>query len=96
MGDSAKGVTKRKRPRTCVGCGQESPKRGLIRVVRDPEGQVRVDPTGRAPGRGAYLCRDRECLERARKKNALARCLRVDVPAEVYDVLLKFIERESP
>ena len=53
MGGPEKGLTRRKRPRTCVGCGAESPKRGLLRVVRGPDGKVAYDPTGKAPGRGA-------------------------------------------
>lgn len=88
MGESSKTLNKRQRPRTCVGCGEESPKRGLVRVVRDPQGRVYVDPTGRAPGRGAYLCRERNCVEAARKKNALARVLRVAVSPDIYEALL--------
>ena len=55
MAKAAKQPVKKQRPRTCVGCGEESPKRTLLRVVRSPEGEVRYDPTGKANGRGAYL-----------------------------------------
>lgn len=79
---------KRKRPRTCVGCGEESPKRSLLRVVRSPEGEVRVDPSGKAPGRGAYVCLRRSCVLAAKKKNAFSRCLRTQVPADLYDNIL--------
>lgn len=78
---------KKKRPRTCVGCGEESPKRALVRVIRTPEGDVRYDPTGRANGRGAYVCRSLECVKLARKKKALSRALKVQVEDAVYDAL---------
>ena len=80
---------KRKRPRTCVGCGEESPKRTLLRVVRTSDGEVLFDSTGRAPGRGAYVCMRRSCVLAAKKKNALSRFLRTQVPAELYDSLLE-------
>ncbi len=64
--------------RTCVGCHQTLPKRQLVRLVRTPEG-VRVDLTGRLPGRGAYLHDRRACWERALKKGTLARALRVEL-----------------
>ncbi len=64
--------------RTCVGCHQTLAKRQLVRLVRTPEG-VRVDLTGRLPGRGAYLHDRRACWERALKKGTLARALRVEL-----------------
>jgi len=75
----------RRRPhvpqRTCVGCRQVLAKRSLIRVVRGPDG-VHVDPTGKAPGRGAYLHDQRSCWEAA-LRGALGRALRTDLPPEV-------------
>ena len=70
--------------RTCVGCREEAGKRGLIRLVRGPDGVVRADRSGRAPGRGAYLHADRACVEQARRRRALERALRAPVPAEVW------------
>jgi len=64
--------------RTCVGCHQTLAKRQLVRLVRTPEG-VRVDLTGRLPGRGAYLHDKRSCWERALEKGTLARALRVEL-----------------
>ena len=56
----------RKQPqRACIGCGQMKDKKELIRVLRTPEGEFTLDATGRKNGRGAYLCRSAECLERA-------------------------------
>lgn len=80
-------VLKKLRPRTCVGCMEESPKREMIRVVRTPAGEVRCDATGKANGRGAYLCLRLSCVEAARKKKALARSLKAEVPSELYDEL---------
>ena len=77
-------ATARKIPiRTCVGCGKERPRGELVRVVRTPSGEILLDRTGRLPGRGAYLCPNRSCLEQAAKKKRLARTLRVAVPEEV-------------
>jgi hypothetical protein len=70
--------------RTCVACRQEGGKRELIRVVRHPDGVAAVDPTGRAPGRGAYLHRSPECVEMARKRRALDRALGAIVQPEVW------------
>jgi predicted RNA-binding protein YlxR (DUF448 family) len=60
------------------------PKKGLMRVVRSPDGLVSLDTTGRASGRGAYLCADAECVRKAMKKNALSRALKQPVDRSVY------------
>ena len=70
--------------RTCVGCREEAGKRGLIRLVRGPDGGVSADRTGRAPGRGAYLHAEQACLEQARRRRALERALRGPVPDELW------------
>ena len=75
--------------RRCVGCGASKEKNELIRVVRDTEGQIHIDVTGRANGRGAYICRDEKCLEQAIKKKGLDRTLKVSVPGEVAGQLKK-------
>ena len=73
--------------RTCVGCREEAGKRGLIRLVRGPDGAVSADPTGRAHGRGAYLHPDPACLDAARRRHALERALRAEVPAALWEEL---------
>ena len=83
MGEERK-TEKRKRPRTCVGCGEESPKRELLRVIRTPEGEVRYDPTGRDNGHGAYVCSCREYVALVKKKKALSWALKTDVSEAVY------------
>lgn len=73
--------------RTCVACREEAGKRDLVRLVRDPGGAVRVDPTGRAPGRGAYLHADPACLQEARRRGSIARALKAAVPETVWESL---------
>ncbi|HOF94392.1 MAG TPA: YlxR family protein [Clostridia bacterium] len=73
--------------RMCIGCRQMRPKRELVRVVRSGEGKISLDPTGRAPGRGAYLCRDGACLERAMKSRALERSFEQKIDSELYEKL---------
>ncbi len=70
--------------RTCVGCRQEAGKMGLIRVVRGADGVAALDPTGHAPGRGAYLHSAPECIDLARKRRALDRALGAIVQPEVW------------
>ena len=66
--------------RTCVGCGQVQGKREMVRVVRTPQGQVEVDPTGKRNGRGAYLHRTRLCWDAAVAGGRLAHALKVNLP----------------
>jgi len=70
----------------CVGCGQMRPKKELIRVVRTPEGAIELDtsPSRKRPGRGAYLCPDRECLAKAVKGKRLERSLEHPISDEVW------------
>ena len=73
--------------RMCVACRQMREKKELTRVVRSPEGEARIDGSGRANGRGAYLCRETACLEKAKKSRALERALEVGLSAELWDAL---------
>ena len=78
--------------RMCVGCREMKPKRELIRVVRSPEGEVSMDPVGKKPGRGAYVCRNPECLKRAIKQRQLERQLEVQLTPEVSEALRHELE----
>ena len=69
--------------RMCVGCREMKEKKTLIRVVRSPEGEVSLDPTGKKSGRGAYVCREGACLQRALKQRQLERQLQVTLTEEV-------------
>ena len=73
--------------RKCLGCGEMKPKKELIRAVRTPEGKVVLDLTGKANGRGAYLCRDTACLSKARKARRLEHALETAIPDEVYTTM---------
>ncbi len=90
---SAAGTPSRPRrapQRTCVNCGSTTAKRELIRLVRAPNGAVEPDPTGKRPGRGAYLCHNPECWERAAKKGRLENALRTKLSAEARAALLQY------
>lgn len=65
--------------RTCVACRQPQEKRSLVRIVRTPDGGVRLDPTGKANGRGAYLCNRADCWERALKRRVLNHALKTEL-----------------
>lgn len=78
--------------RQCVGCREMKPKKELVRVVKSPEGVVSIDLKGKAPGRGAYVCRNQACLRRAIKSGALARGFGTSIPREVYDMLEEQME----
>ena len=68
--------------RTCIACRSTEAKRGLVRVVRTPEGRVELDPTGKKNGRGAYVHESRECWDAAFKKDRLGHALKVTVPPD--------------
>ena len=80
--------------RMCVSCREMQPKKELVRVVRTPEGAVVLDSTGRANGRGAYLCKKSTCLEKAIKSRALERALETKIEPETYDTLRNQLEHE--
>lgn len=71
--------------RTCIGCREMSDKKTLLRIVRTSHGEVRVDKTGKAAGRGAYLCGDQNCVKAAIKHRKLSRALRCIIPQSVVD-----------
>lgn len=88
----------RKTPmRMCTGCGEMKPKRELVRIVKAPERTdedgnelprpIELDQTGKKPGRGAYICRDPECLRKARKARRLEKAFSCKIPDEVYERL---------
>lgn len=81
-------VKNKKTPmRMCAGCREMKPKQELVRVIRTPEGAVRVDTTGKASGRGVYVCRNEECLKKSIRSKALSRALEVPVGEEVLEAL---------
>jgi predicted RNA-binding protein YlxR (DUF448 family) len=81
--------------RMCTGCMEMKPKKELVRVVRSKEGDVSLDLTGKKPGRGAYVCRNIQCLEKAVKTKRLDRNLEVTIGEEVYNKLKGEISSEG-
>ena len=80
--------------RMCVGCREMKPKMTLLRVVKPQDGDAHIDRTGKAPGRGAYVCDDAECLKKARKSRALERALECSIAAEVFEALEAHLSHE--
>lgn len=75
--------------RMCVGCGEMKGKKEMMRVLKTPEGPIVLDMTGRKNGRGAYLCRNLDCLKKAEKNKGLERSFKMNIPDEVYQNLEK-------
>ncbi len=85
---------KRKAPmRQCVGCREMKNKKEMIRVIRTKEQEFLLDATGKKNGRGAYLCPDRDCLQKAIRNKGLERSFKQVIPGEVYEALEKEMER---
>ena len=82
--------------RSCVACGKKLSKRHLVRIVRTPGGAVTVDPTGKAAGRGAYLCWSSDCWTRGASKGGLERGLKVGLSAKDKASLLAYYESAVP
>lgn len=79
--------------RKCIGCGQQYGKNELIRVVKNKENQVHVDFTGKAHGRGAYICPKEECIQKLKKSKALNRAFSMEVKNEIYDTIIEEIKK---
>ena len=71
--------------RMCTGCGQMKPKREMVRVVKNQAGEISLDLTGKKAGRGAYVCRDLQCLQKARKARRVEKTFSCRIPDEIYD-----------
>ena len=80
--------------RMCVGCREMKEKRSLMRVVKSPEGAISFDRVGKAPGRGAYVCKSKECFERAVKQRQLERALETRIDEAVFTQLMEEIDAD--
>lgn len=88
-------MIKKKVPlRKCIGCQEMKDKKELIRVVKNDVGEFSLDSTGKKPGRGAYVCKKIECLEKACKNKGLERSFKTSVPKDLYEELKKQLEVE--
>lgn len=73
--------------RKCLGCNEMKPKRELVRAVKSPEGEISLDLTGKKSGRGAYICPDKKCFDKARKGKRFEKALETQIPEEVYEAM---------
>lgn len=87
------GANKKIPVRRCVGCQEMKNKKEMIRIIRTNEQEFLLDTTGKKNGRGAYLCPDPECFEKAVKNKGLERSFRQAIPKEVYEMLKKEMEK---
>lgn len=85
-------MQKKQPQRKCIACQERDNKKGLLRIVKNKEGQIFLDKTLKANGRGAYICETSECLTKAIKSKALNRAFKMEVSQEVYENLLKELE----
>ncbi len=81
--------------RKCLGCGEMKPKKELVRVIKTPENEILLDKTGRQNGRGAYICNNLDCLNRALKNKGLERSFNTAVPADVVESLKEAMEKDE-
>lgn len=81
--------------RKCVATNEMRPKKELVRIVRSKEGEISIDVTGKKSGRGAYLSKDTDCIIQAKAKRVLDHHLSTKVPDEIYDEIVRLIEREK-
>lgn len=79
--------------RRCAGCMQSKPKKELIRIVGSKDGRVMLDLTGKAQGRGVYLCPEASCFKTARKKQAISRNLEMSIPSETLDAIFEELSK---
>lgn len=77
--------------RTCVGCNSKKDKKELIRIVKNKEGEIKVDLTGKMEGRGTYICKNEECLKKAIKNKKMAKIFETEMNETIYEDLRNFI-----
>ena len=81
--------------RRCVGCMEMKDKRMLIRIIRSSDGEYKIDWTGKAAGRGAYICKSAECLRRAQKNKGFQRSFKHVIPEDIYAGLQGVITQDA-
>ena len=83
----------KERLRMCIICREHSDKKELLRIVKNKDGEIFVDKTGKANGRGAYICKSKECFQKLKKTRGLNRAFRCEIKDEIYDKIGEEIER---
>ncbi len=86
-------VNKKIPQRQCVGCCENKDKKSMLRVIKTSDDVILLDDTGKKNGRGAYICKTAECLDKAIKNKGLERSLKIKIPKDVYDQLQKEMEQ---
>ena len=81
--------------RTCIGCNEKKNKNEFIRIVKDNQNNISIDKTGKANGRGAYICDNIECLEKAIKNKKIEKSFKMVISNEVYENLRKLINKNE-
>ena len=81
--------------RKCIGCMESFPKKELCRIVKTKENEIFFDATGKINGRGTYICKKTECLDKAIKSKRLSKSLEAEIPTEVYESIKKEIEKNA-
>ncbi|MDO4661962.1 MAG: YlxR family protein [Tissierellia bacterium] len=84
--------TKKIPQRQCVICRESKPKKDLIRIVRNKEEGVLIDPTGKKNGRGAYICKDIKCISKAKKTHKLENTLKTKIPEDIYQEIESYVK----
>ena len=82
---------KREVMRQCVACREKKAKDTMLRIVKPKEGDCQIDPSGHAPGRGAYICCNAQCVHNAKKKRKLERALRTHIKEDFYEEILDYV-----
>lgn len=82
---------KRLPQRTCIGCNTKKDKKDLIRIVKNKNGEINVDPTGKMDGRGTYICKQEECLNKAIKNKRMSRTFEMEISDGIYNNIRNFI-----
>lgn len=89
-------VKQRKIPqRKCVACNERGDKRQLMRIVKNKEGEIFLDPTGKANGRGTYIHLSKECIEKSIKAKSLERSIKAEIPESIYDLLKEELKKNE-
>ncbi|MCK9443611.1 MAG: YlxR family protein [Tissierellaceae bacterium] len=81
--------------RKCIGCGENKPKKELIRIVKNVDRGIIIDLTGKVNGRGAYICSNINCLEKAQRSKSLSRALEGEIPEDIYNNLKEVIRSQK-
>lgn len=81
--------------RKCIGCGENKPKKELVRIVKNKDKEVKVDLTGKLNGRGSYICNDVNCFDLAQKNNRISKSLEINISKDIYEELKNVIEGEK-